>query len=59
MTPLHAHAQYICIVYAKYQKASVKALVQVDFPVYGLSKQKQNKKTGKKAVILSKINFLA
>ena len=41
MTPLHA--QYICIVYAKYQKASVK----VDFPVYALSKQKQNKKTGK------------
>ena len=33
-----------CIVYAKYQKASVKALVQVDFPVYALSKQKQNKK---------------
>ena len=47
MTPLHAHAQYICIVYAKYQKASVKALVQVDFPVYALSKQKQNKQTGK------------
>ena len=47
MTPLHANAQYICIVYAKYQKASVKALVQVDFPVYALSKQKQNKKTGK------------
>ena len=47
MTPLHAHAQYICIVYAKYQKASVKALVQVDFPVYALFKQKQNKKTGK------------
>ena len=23
----------ICIVYTKYQKASVKALVQVDFPV--------------------------
>ena len=45
MTPLHAHAQYICIVYAKYQKNSVKALVQVDFPVYALSKQ--NKKTGK------------
>ena len=40
MAPLHAHAQYICIVYAKYQKASVKALVQVDFPVYALSKQK-------------------
>ena len=44
---LHAHAQYNCIVYAKYQKASVKALVQVDFPMYALSKQKQNKKTGK------------
>ena len=42
MTPLHAHTQYICIVYAKYQKASVKALVQVDFPVYALSKHKQN-----------------
>ena len=38
MTLLHAHAQYISIVYAKYQKASVKALVP---------KQKQNKKTGK------------
>ena len=44
MTPLHAHAQYICIVYAKYQKASVKALVQADFPVYALSKQKHRKK---------------
>ena len=38
--------QYMCIVYAKHQKASVKALVQVYFPVYALSKQKQNKKTG-------------
>ena len=45
MTPLHAHVH----VYAKYQKASVKGLVQVDFPVYALSKQKQNKKTGKNA----------
>ena len=61
MTPLHAHAQYICIVYAKYQKASVKALVQLTSPVYALSKQKQNKKQEQvhKAVILSKINFLA
>ena len=42
MTLLHAHAQYIYSVYAKYQKASVKALVQVDFPVYALSKHKQN-----------------
>ena len=47
MTPLHAHAQYVCILYAKYQKASVKALVQVDFPVYALSKQKHNKQTVK------------
>ena len=46
MTALHAHAQYICIVYAKYQKASVKALVPANFPEYALSKQKQNKKTG-------------
>ena len=50
MTPLHAYAQYVCIVYVKYQKASVTALVQVDFPMYryALSKQRQNKKTGKK-----------
>ena len=49
MTLLHAHGQYmyIYIVNAKYQKASVKALVQVDFPVYSLSKQRQNKPTGK------------
>ena len=63
MVPLHAHVQYVCIVYAKYQKASVKALVQVDFSVYTLCKQKQNKQTGKngevhKVVILSKIIFL-
>ena len=47
MTLLHAHAQYIYIVNAKYQKASVKALVQVDFPVYAqaksLFKSKQEK----------------
>ena len=49
MTPLHAHAQYVCIVYAKYVKASVKALVQVEFPMYALSKQKQHKQTGKMA----------
>ena len=44
---LHAHAQYIYIVNAKYQKPSVKALVQVDFPVYAqansLLKSKQEK----------------
>ena len=38
MTLLHAHAQYIYIVNAKYQKPSVKALVQVDFPVYAQAK---------------------
>ena len=38
MTLLHAHAQCIYIVNAKYQKPSVKALVQIDFPVYALAK---------------------
>ena len=31
MTLLHAHEHYICIVCAKCQRASVKALVQVDY----------------------------
>ena len=56
MTPLHAHAQYICIVYGKYQKDSVKALVQVDFPMYSLSKQKQKKQTGEMAKF-TKLSF--
>ena len=38
MTLLHAHAQYIFIVNAKYQKASVIALVQFKFPVYAQTK---------------------
>ena len=38
MTRLHAHAQYIYIVKANYQKASVKALVQVDFTAYAQAK---------------------
>ena len=42
MTLLHAHAHYICIVCAKYQKASVKALVQVDVLMHALSKYKHN-----------------
>ena len=42
MSLLHAHAQYICIVCAKYQTASVKALVQVDFLMYALTKHKHN-----------------
>ena len=57
MTLLHAHAQYIYIVNEKYQKPSVKALVQVDFPVYtqakSLFKSKQEKNGSfQKAVIL-------
>ena len=34
---LHANVECVYIVYAKYQMASVKALVQVDFPVHVLS----------------------
>ena len=41
-TLLHAHAKYIYIVCVKYQKALVKALLQIDFPVYAPSKHKQN-----------------
>ena len=45
---------------AKYQKASVKALVQVDFPVYTLSKHKQNpylKANRKKLAKFTKLSF--
>ena len=42
MTLLHAYAQFIYTVYAKYQTTSVKALIQVDFPVKALPKHKQN-----------------
>ena len=64
MTLLHAHAQYIYIVNAKYQKPSVKALVQVDFPVYAQAKflfKSKREKNGsfQTAVILSKNIFLA
>ena len=47
------------IVYAKYQKA-VKALVQVDFPVYAVSKHKQNsylKANRKKMAKFTKLSF--
>ena len=63
MTLLHAHAHYICLVCAKYQKASVKALVQVDFLMYALSKHTHNPYSignrKKWLIILSKINILA
>ena len=34
---LHANVQCVYIVYAKFQTVSVKALVQVDFPVHASS----------------------
>ena len=48
MTILHTHAQYIYIVNAKYLKASVKALVQADFPVCAQAKSlfKSKQKNG-------------
>ena len=55
MARLYAHAQYIFIACAKYQKVSVKLLVQIDFPVYALSKHKQTpnlKANRDKSVIL-------
>ena len=62
MTLLHAHAQYIYIVNAKYQKPSVKALVQVVFPAYAQAKSLLKSKqeindSFQKAVILSKKHF--
>ena len=48
----------ICVLYMqKYQKASIKALVQFDFPVYALSKQKQNKQTEKQMAKFTKLSF--
>ena len=56
MTLLHAHAQYIYIVNAKYQKALVKALVQVDFPIYAQAKA-LFKSNQKKMVNFTKLLF--
>ena len=57
-TLLHAHAHYICIVYSKYQKTSAKALVQVDFLMYALSKHKHNPYLiGKRKKWLSLLSF--
>ena len=36
---LHANVQCVYIVYGKYQMASVKTLVQIDFPVHAPSEQ--------------------
>ena len=60
MIRLHAHAQHIYIGCTKYQKASVKALVRVDFTVYALSKHKQNpyiKANRKKMAKFIKLSF--
>ena len=61
MTLPHAHAQYIYIVNAKYQKPSVKALVQVDFPVYAqaksLFKSKQEKMAHFTKLLFCQKNF--
>ena len=37
-----AHVQCVYIVYAKHQMASVKTLVQVDFPVHALSEHSED-----------------
>ena len=60
MTLLHAHAQYIYryIVNAKYQKPSVKALVQVDFPVYAQAKSLFKSKQETKLLISKSRNFV-
>ena len=59
MTLLHAHAQYmyIYIVNAKYQKASVKAMVQVDFPIYAQAKSLFKSKHKKKLANFTKLLF--
>ena len=36
ITLFYANVQYVYIVYAKYQMASVKALLEVDFPMHAL-----------------------
>ena len=45
------------IVYAKYQKASVKALVQADFPVYEQAKSLFKSKLEKKEANFRKLLF--
>ena len=62
MTLLHAHAQYIYIFNAKYQKPSVKVLVQADFPVYAQAKslfKSKQEKNGSFQCYFVKKHFLA
>ena len=58
MPLLHAHAQYIDIVNTRNQKASVKALVQADFPVYAQTKSLFKSKQEKKWLISQSCNFI-
>ena len=62
MTLLQAHAQYmyIYIINAKYQKASLKALVQVDFPtaIYAQAKSLFKSKQEKNGIISQSCYFL-
>ena len=58
MTLLHAYAQYIYIVNAKYQTPSVKALVQVDFPVYAQAKSLFKSKQERKWLISKSCYFV-
>ena len=61
MTLLRAHAHYICIVCAKYQTVSVKALVQADFLMCALSKLFNRKNMAKftKLSFCQKMNIWA
>ena len=58
MILLHAHAQYIYIVNAKYQKPSEKALVQADFPEYAQAKSLFKSKQEKKWLISKSCYFV-
>ena len=58
MTLLHAHAHYICILRAEYQRTSVKALVQVDFLMYALSNKHKPYLTGKKWLSSQSYHFV-
>ena len=57
---LHANVQCVCIVHVKYQKASVKALVQADFPIHALSEQYKTlikKQSVKKMAMFKMLSF--
>ena len=57
MTLLLALPHYICVVCSKYQTASVKALVRVDFLMYALSKHRHNPYLIGKMAKFTKLSF--